>query len=193
MILLSDGFCTYVDADNFEWLNQYRWSCNSSGYAARREKGKLIFMHREIMRPPKGKFVDHIDCNRLNNCCVNMRNCTREENLRNQRKRVGSSSKFKGVYYYKKSGKWCARITYQGEVHWLCCFTDESEAARAYDRKAVELGIVFARLNFPEEWPPQRRARVYRQHQAARKREGRKERKGRGGRRHAQAGIPGTA
>jgi hypothetical protein len=32
--------------------------------------------------------------------------------------------------------------------------------ARAYDRAAVERIGEFARLNFPEEWPPQRRAEV---------------------------------
>jgi hypothetical protein len=38
---------------------------------------------------------------------------------------------------------------------------EEAEAARAYDRLAIELFGEAAGLNFPEEWPPERRARVY--------------------------------
>ncbi len=162
-IPVGDGLYTYVDAADYEWLSKYKWSCNSSGYAARRDKGKLIFMHRQIMQPPEGMFVDHIDRNKLNNCRANMRNCTREENLRNQGKRRGSTSRFKGVYFFAKSGKWCARIRFKGEVFWLGCFDDEIEAARAYDRAAVELGIEFAALNFPKEWPPERRREVHAQ------------------------------
>ena len=37
------------------------------------------------------------------------------------------------------------------------CVDDEVEAARAYDRQAVEYFGEFARLNFPKEWPPERR------------------------------------
>jgi hypothetical protein len=81
------------------------------------------------------------------------------------------------VYYYKKSGKWCARITFRGKASWLGCFDDEVEAARAYDRKAVEFFAEFAQLNFPEEWPAQRRQEVHAQWQKDRgKRDGKKRR-----------------
>ena len=48
----------------------------------------------------------------------------------------------------------------EGKCFFLGYFVDEVEAARAYDRKAVELFGEFARLNFPEEWPAQRRREV---------------------------------
>ncbi|MGE5295410.1 MAG: hypothetical protein ACM3VT_11335, partial [Solirubrobacterales bacterium] len=44
---------------------------------------------------------------------------------------------------------------------WLGFFDDEVEAARAYDRAAVEECGEFARVNFPREWSPERRAEVH--------------------------------
>ena len=75
LIPLGDGFYAYVDAADYEWLSRYTWHLHN-GYAARREKGRRIFMHREIMQPPKGMVVDHIDGNRINNCRFNLRVCT---------------------------------------------------------------------------------------------------------------------
>ncbi len=111
--------------------------------------------------------VDHIDGNKANNCRFNLRNCTRQENQRNRGKATGASSRFKGVYFDKKVRKWCAAITLGRRNVWLGYYTDEMEAARAYDRKAVELFGEFARLNFPEEWPPQRRAEVAKERERA--------------------------
>lgn len=160
-LALDNGQSVLVDEADFEWLNRYKWTLNGSGYAARREKGKVILMHREIMRPPKGKVVDHRDGCRLNNTRANLRNCRPTENVRNQAKHAGCSSQHKGVYFYKNSGKWCARTTFLGIRVWLGCFDDEAEAARVYDRKVVELFGEFARLNFPDKWPAKRRAKVY--------------------------------
>ena len=160
-IPVGGGLYAYVDAADYEELSRHKWSCNNSGYAARREKGKVILMHRQIMHPPKGKVVDHLDRNRLNDCRKNLRNCTEAENKQNLGKRLGCTSRFKGIYYYKNSGKWCARITFRGKVFWLGCFAEEAEAARAYDRKAAECFGEFAELNFPEEWPLQRRRRAH--------------------------------
>ncbi|MCX5643082.1 MAG: HNH endonuclease [Phycisphaerae bacterium] len=164
MIALGDGCYAYVDAADYEWLKQWHWYLDN-GYAARHEKGKIILMHRQIMQPPQGMVVDHIDGSKANNCRINLRVCTRAQNMRNKRKHSGSSSRFKCVFYDKRTGKWYARCRYQGKNRVLGYFDDEVEAARAYDRQAVELFGAFARPNFPEEWPPERRAQVYAQRQ----------------------------
>jgi hypothetical protein len=57
-IPLAGGLFAYVDAADYEWLSQYQWSC-CNGYAFRRENGKQIYMHREIMRPPAGMVGLH--------------------------------------------------------------------------------------------------------------------------------------
>jgi len=193
-IPLGDGSYAYVDAADYEWLSQWDWYMGSSGYAVRHEKGKGILMHRQIMQPPKGMVVDHIDGNRANNCRFNLRVCTPQENTLNQRKQSGLSSRFKGVGYCKRRRKWYARISFRGDEIWLGCFTDEVEAARAYDRKAVELFGAYARLNFPREWPPERRAEVCAQHQEdSRKTRGRKKVRNKRVRKGAAGKKPRTA
>lgn len=152
-IALSDGQYALVDAADYEWLNAYHWHLCSGGYAARSEKGKRILMHRQIMDPPQGMVVDHIDGNRANNCRSNLRVCTRAENQRNQRKQRGSASGYKGVGYLKGSDRCHAKLVFEGKTIWLGHFDNEVEAARAYDRAAVECFGEFAHLNFPEEWP----------------------------------------
>jgi len=168
-IPLTKGFYAYVDAEDYEWLSQWHWHAHAGGYAARHEKGKLIFMHRQIMQPPKGKVVDHINANGFDNTRANLRNITPQQNSCNRSKQVGTISIYKGVDYDKKSDLWYARIRFHKEYLYLGCFHTEIEAARAYDRKAVELLGEFARLNFPEEWPPQRRAEVHAQSQKDRR------------------------
>jgi hypothetical protein len=167
-IPLGDGLYAYIDAADYDWLSRYNWYL-ANGYAGRRDKGKQIYMHREITKAPMGIPVDHINHNRLDNSRPNLRVCTFQQNSLNNKKRMGSRSRFKGVTYDKRYDKWCARITSKGGRFWLGWFDTEIEAARAYDRKAVEVHGEFARLNFPEEWPPERR-QALRAQQPARRR-----------------------
>jgi hypothetical protein len=161
MIPLTQGFYTYVDAEDFEWLNQWHWHAYG-GYAGRCEKGKRVYMHREIMQPPEGMVVDHVNGNGFDNTRANMRNVTREDNMHNQRKHAGTASIYKGVTRGQSSkGSWCARVAWRGHRLTAGTFASEAEAARAYDRLAVELFGEHARVNFPEEWPREGRAQVY--------------------------------
>ena len=160
-IPLSDGQFAIVDTTDYEWLSGYTWTLVAAGYAGRNEKGKMVLMHRQIMNPPKGMVVDHIDGGVRNNRRSNLRICTRAQNVRNSAKRRHAASRYKCVGFDKERGKWFARFRYKGIHLWLGYFDGEAEAARAYDRKAVEYFGEFARLNFPEEWPPERRQEVY--------------------------------
>ncbi len=161
-IPLGHGRYALVDAVDYEWLNRSRWHW-LNGYAARRERGRRIFMHRQIMQAPRGVPVDHLDGSRAHNYRSNLRLCTRAENACNTAKRPGGSSQFKGVYFHRQTGKWHASIEFKGQHIYLGLFADEGEAARAYDRAAVERFGVFARPNFPEDWPLERRQEVHAQ------------------------------
>ena len=160
---LDQGVFAYVDAADFEWLNQWTW-CLHSGYAARCYQGKIIYMHREIVQPPAGLVVDHLNRNRMDNTRANLRACTHRENSLNRDKRRDAASRFRGVSRRRDENDWFARVRVEGRRIWLGSFADEMEAARAHDRAAVEYLGDAARLNFPEEWPPQRRQQVHSQH-----------------------------
>lgn len=158
-IPLTKGKVAVVDAGDYGWLSLHTWYAMSPGgryYAARRRHDKLIAMHREIMVPVDGYVVDHIDGDGLNNRRSNLRICTRQQNYCNRAKSPGRTSIYKGVSYHKMSGKYIASIRSCGERRYLGIYDSEVEAARAYDRAAVELHGEFAWLNFPEEWgrPP---------------------------------------
>lgn len=159
-IAMNDGHYALVDAADYDELSRYHWHLCGGGYAARSEKGKRVLMHRQLMKPPKGMIVDHIDGHRANNCRSNLRVCTYAQNQRNQRKKRGSASSiYKGVSYLKNAKRCHAKLVFKGKCVWLGHFDSEIEAARAYDRKAIELFGEFARPNFPQEWPPEKRAK----------------------------------
>jgi hypothetical protein len=160
---LTKGMFAIVDAEDYEWLSRYSWVTALSGgklYAARHEKGKRIFMHREIMHAPKSQVVDHIDGNSLNNPKVNLRLCSCSENNCNRRP-TGKTSGYKGVSRYKRSNLWRSTASYKGKSVHVGYYEDEIEAARASDHKNVELHGEFAYVNFPEEWPKERIKAVY--------------------------------
>ena len=154
-IPLTQGKAALVDDADYEWLNQWKWCavkmCHFY-YAVRHAKqdnARVLYMHREIMSAPKGLDIDHIDHDGLNNQKINMRLCTRQQNCANKRKRdFTTSSKYKGVCYIRKNGLWLANISYNNKTMSLGHHAAEEDAARAYDKKAVELFGEFASTNF---------------------------------------------
>jgi hypothetical protein len=109
----------------------------------------VVSLHRFLMKPPRDSWVDHRDGNTLNNTRANLRICSPAENNRN-RKPIGSTSRFKGVWLYRQSGKLRTAITVGGQRINGGLFETEEEAARRYDELARIHHGEFARLNFPD-------------------------------------------
>ncbi len=156
-IPLTRGLHAIVDAEDYEGLSKYKWQVQPSAnhgtwYAKRCCRGRLILMHREIMKAPKGKFVDHINGNGLDNRRCNLRLCDPRQNSCNRSKQRGARNRFIGV---QPCGKhtYQAVVMHKGKTYRAGTFDDEVEAAKARDRLALELHGQFARLNFPPEEP----------------------------------------
>ena len=149
---MTRGLFTIVDAEDYPRLSQYTWFAEGTPknyYAVRKENGKSIKMHREILNAPDHLVVDHIDHNGLNNRNSNIRLATFTQNCRNQRRSSHKTSKYKGVHWHKRLKKWAAAIRYNKRTYHLGYFHEEIEAARAYDKAARKFHREFAALNFP--------------------------------------------
>jgi hypothetical protein len=140
-----------VDDEDFELVSPYTWRLVQGGggqrYASAWVGVKDVFMHRLITGAARGKVVDHIDGNPLNNQRANLRVCTQAENQGNRRKIKPASSIYKGVSWVQKRRKWQASLYVSGRQRLLGRFASEIEAARAYDAAAKQHFGEFALLN----------------------------------------------
>lgn len=105
-------------------------------------------MHRFIMNAKPGELFDHKDGDGLNNQKGNLRLATHQQNVWNSRvpRVAGKTSRFKGV-----SGcgfTWDASISFHGSRTSLGRFSLEEDAARAYDKAALECFGEFAKTNW---------------------------------------------
>jgi len=155
-------FCL-VDDDDYEWVKHFKWTpeqTRSTIYVCRSEKrqGRIIHirMHRDILRARSFEQVDHVDGNGLINCKSNLRICNHITNQQNRIKRGHgkSGSIYKGVFYRRsrsdgRVGRCFAYITINKQRFHIGTFDTDTEAAKAYDSKALYYFKDRARLNFP--------------------------------------------
>lgn len=159
-IKLTQGFYALVDDNDYEELNQYNWHYakqkDIGGYAVRtiylgggrkNAKCRSIMMHRVIMAPPKGLFIDHINHDKLDNRRSNLRICTRAQNGANQNIRKNNKSGYKGVYWDKRRNTWIAQTSHDGRVIRFKYSKDIKAAVKAYDEGMKQLFGEFAKPN----------------------------------------------
>lgn len=146
----------FVDAQDVELVSAYSWHAhvrrNGKTYARTgRSGGVRIYMHRPILATADGMETDHRDGDGLNNRRANLRVATPSQNRANgpaYRKRATTASRYRGVHWSR--GAWHASIRIAQELRHLGSFSDEDNAARAYDAAALEAWGEFAHLNLPE-------------------------------------------
>jgi DNA-binding XRE family transcriptional regulator len=169
-IPLSQGLVALVDDEDYEWLNQWKWSAAITHCSGRETKYAVCsrgIMHRLIIDAPSGVGTKHINHNTLDNQRDNLCLATPPQiiiNSTHRRMQIAANSsryksgKFRGVhfqagkYYYATMGD---REGYLGSFH-----TPEG-AALAYNRKAVELWGDAAMLNPVTEIDVERAEQTY--------------------------------
>lgn len=147
-IPLTQGKVAIVDADDFDWLNQWKWCASEQHnrwYAHQGCNGNA--MHRVILNAPCGIDVDHIDNDGLNNRRNNLRLATKQQNACNAKIRKDNVTGYKGVSFNKSRNKFQAKIVVNGKHIYLGLFDDKIYAAKIYNEAAVVFHGAFARLN----------------------------------------------
>lgn len=121
---------TLVSDEDYDNLSKHAWYAkphnkkNPYYYATRVYRGKMIYMHYEIMKKKKGYFIDHINRNSLDNRRENLRYVTPLESAKNRKLKKGQ-----GVTgYTKKGNKWQA----QAKGKYLGIYKTTDEAYNAY-------------------------------------------------------------
>ncbi len=145
----SNGCRFTADYDDEEIVKKYTWRLDTKGYVYTRapDSPKRISFHRLVMGNPEGLKVDHLDGNPLNNKKENLRICTQQQNVMNRIANKNSTSKYKGVSWLSKPGRWAAQIGINGKNILLGTFNCEKTAAIAYNEAAKKYHGEFARLN----------------------------------------------
>lgn len=141
-VLIKHGYVALVDDADYERVALHKWRpyFNSAGaaYAGTVLPGQVyISMHRMLTDAPAGMVVDHVNGNPLDNRRENLRVCTREQNLWNQRRKVGANE-HRGVYRVA-NGKFEVKLQANGKRHNAGRFESYAEACEAAQRLAAQI------------------------------------------------------
>jgi hypothetical protein len=125
-------------------------SHKENGYLYTRINGKSYYVHRIIFALVTGRFpemVDHKNCIKDDNRWENLRECNAQQNGYNSAAKCATrkTSKFKGVYWHKQRGKWCARIMVNYRNVSLGLYDTEEAAHAAYAAGAKQYAGEFHR------------------------------------------------
>jgi hypothetical protein len=123
-------------------------TCNGRKYKKMSVNRKTVYVHHAIFLMHHGflpKYIDHIDCDSLNNKIENLRAATQSQNMGNSKIRKSNTSGYKGVTFRKDTKKWQSAIMLNGKHISLGSYITKEEAAEAYKTGAKKYFGEFAK------------------------------------------------
>ena len=103
----------------------------------------ILLLHKGYLT--KGKIVDHIDANPLNNKIENLREGTTVQNSHNTKLKKNNTSGYKGVSYNKKNNTWRARIAINLKQLSFGSYKNKEDAIKAVIKARKKLHGKFGR------------------------------------------------
>lgn len=134
-----------VDDDKYYELIKYSWTISDDYVHSKTNKRSTVRMHRLLLDVKENEIVDHINNDRLDNRIINLRIASNTLNSHNVTKNMNKTSKYKGVSLCRKT--WQATISKDGKHYYIGVFKNQEDAAKAYNKKAIELYGEFASVN----------------------------------------------
>lgn len=139
-IQLPNNKTTLVSDEDYDSIKSFKWHIGAKGYVMGWMGGKTpTYLHRFIMKTPRGYQTDHINGDRLDNRRDNLRVCTASQNSINHIMNKNNKTGYKGVYWHKHSQKWVVYVTKNGKQVYGGIFTDVKLASRARQDLARKL------------------------------------------------------
>ena len=112
----------------------------STGYRRLCVGGRQHYAHRLAWLYMTGHWpaeqIDHINGDRADNRCANLREATNAQNNQRTRARADSGTGVLGVSWHRRAGKYIAQLRHEGVNHYLGLFDSVESAAHA--RRAAE-------------------------------------------------------
>lgn len=136
-----------IDKEDYERVKTHQWYIGKNGYPVTNVNRTPITLHRYLIDTDK-ETIDHINGNPLDNRKTNLRPATHRENSYNAKVSKNNKSGYKGVWWSRDKRKYCAEIHINRKKIHLGYFTKPEEAAKAYDKAAVQYFGSFAKTNF---------------------------------------------
>ena len=112
----------------------------ADGYIKIGFDGRQTYAHRLAWLYVHGVLptcIDHIDRNPSNNRIANLRAVSCSGNQHNRVKQRNNTSGYKGVIYFRRTGRWRANIYVNDVNHYLGYFATAEEANAAYQNAAM--------------------------------------------------------
>lgn len=154
---LTKGQVALIDDEDADLVLAHKWHAlnrtrSTTAFIAARNvpagprRQRTQPMHRFLMGLDFGdpRQVDHINFDPLDNRRPNLRVVTGKQNLQYKPSQRGSTSRFVGVSWQSRSGRWVAQIGVDGRMVHLGYHDTEEAAAAARDRFVVEHGLPHA-------------------------------------------------
>jgi len=114
---------------------------NKKKYYAHRLAWVFVYEYEPIF------YIDHIDCNKLNNSITNLREANYFQNAQNVGVTKSNKSGYKGVSYYKRDNNWTAQCKYLGVTYYLGRYKTAIEAKEVYDNFVLKNNKEFSNMS----------------------------------------------